>query len=132
MKDKVNILFVCKANPSGYNEGIKMEAWNLCRSLMEMGHEVTVLSVGGSDCENSIMKEGVVLTKVPYYPGVWKYPVLNLAENYFFELTAQKWVKKNKDEFDVVHVEGRREYLVSGKHRTGSLLAILRSLPVVR
>lgn len=131
MKRNVNILFVCRGLPSRYHEGIDSQTWNLSQSLIRMGHEVTILCIGGdTECENSFIKDGVVITRIPYFLGSYINPKALLGEEYFFYLSARKWIKKNMDEFDVVHLEGSTGYAVADENRSKSIKIAMQALPV--
>lgn len=131
MKRNVNILFVCRGLSSQYHEGIDSQTWNLSQSLIRMGHEVTILCIGGdTECENSYIQDSVVITRIPYFLGAYINPSVLLGEEYFFYLSARKWINKNKDEFDVVHLEGSKGYSVADENRSKSLVSALQTLPV--
>ena len=118
-----NILFVCKCFPWSCEEGIESQTWNTSLSLIEKGHDVTILCVGTEmGCENSHITEGVVITAIPYLLGSYIESISKLAANYFFNLAAKRWINVNDEKFDVVHVQGESEYLFADNETSESLL----------
>ena len=112
MKDEMNVLFACKCLPWSCMEGVKKQVWSMSKTMLEQGHQVTILCIGSEyDCENSYMKDGIVITEVPYFVGSYMDPIAMLAEEYFFNLAVKRWIRKNVEKFDVVHVLGEREVL---------------------
>ncbi len=112
MKDEMNVLFACKCLPWSCMEGVKKQVWGMSSAMLEQGHQVTILCIGSEyDCENSYMKDGIVITEVPYFVGSYMDPIAMLAEEYFFNLAVKRWIRKNVEKFDVVHVLGEREVL---------------------
>jgi len=112
MKEEMNVLFVCKCLPWSCMEGVKKQVWSKSCAMHAQGHQVTILCIGSEhDCENSYMKEGIVITEIPYFVGSYIDPIAMLAEEYFFNLAIKRWIRKNVEKFDVVHVLGQREDL---------------------
>ncbi|MEQ6119088.1 hypothetical protein [Reichenbachiella sp. MALMAid0571] len=109
---KSNILFVCKCIPWRCEEGIDPDTWDISRHLVEKGHDVTILCVGSeTGCENSHIKEGIVITEIPYLLGSYIESISKLAANYFFNAAVKKWVNENVETFDIVHTQGENGHL---------------------
>ncbi|MEQ6119086.1 hypothetical protein [Reichenbachiella sp. MALMAid0571] len=112
MKEEMNILFVCKCLPWSCVDGINGQVWNMSHTMIEQGHQVTILCIGSEhDCENSYMKDGIVITEIPYFVGSYMDPIAMLAEEYFFNLAVKRWIRKNVEKFDVVNILGQRRDL---------------------
>lgn len=112
--DSSNILIVSKCFPMSSETTIETQTWKISRSFIEKGHEVTILQIGTEvGCENSYMKEGVIITKIPYLFGSYLPSISKQASGYFFNWSIQRWISRNKEKFDIVHVQGESEYLIA-------------------
>jgi hypothetical protein len=77
--------------------------------LAKTGHDVTI--VCGSDLgfpENSYMKQGVVLTEIPYHHSRPIHALSKQSEEYFFKQAVKKWMSKNQEQFDMVKEESQK------------------------
>ncbi len=109
-----NMLLVCKCFPLSIEKGIETKTWNVSRSLIEKGHDVTILCIGtATGCENSYLTNGVVVTEIPFLLGSYIESISKFASDYFFSLTIKRWINQNAEKFDAVHVQGESEYLFS-------------------
>ena len=123
MPEGSNILFVCKFIAWRSEEGISSYTWDISRSLVEKGHDVTILCVGSEiGCENSHLSEDIVITKIPYLLGSYVESISKIAADYFLSNTVKRWINKNDEKFDVVHLQGESEYLFARNETTESIL----------
>lgn len=113
MKPTLNILMVCKTLPWKFKGGIQTHTWLLSKSLVALGHQVTILTAGSvKEGIKEFEKDGINLVELPYFPGRYIKPVALLAEELGFNLAARQWVKKNHQAFDIIHAQGRSGYLL--------------------
>lgn len=103
---------VCKSLPWRYKGGIQSHTWDLSRSLAELGHDVCILTAGSIRTGfKSYTKNSVTILELPYIPGRYLKPLARLAEEFFFNLSARIWMKKNEQAYDVIHLQGRSGFL---------------------
>ncbi len=111
----LNILLICKSLPWKFNGGIQTHVWELSRSLVSAGHQVTILTGGPyREAERGFDKAGISIIEIPYFPGRYLKPISMLAEELSFNLAAKKWVSAKHGDFDVIHAQGRSGYLLYG------------------
>ena len=105
-----NILIVSKCFPMCS----EAPTWKISRSFIEKGHEVTILLIGTEiGCENSYMKEGIIITRIPYLFGSYLPSISKQAADYFFNWSIKRWISRNKEKFDIVHVQDESEHLIA-------------------
>lgn len=110
---KLNILLICKSLPWRYKGGIQTHTWDLARTLVSKGHNVSILS--GGAYTKPIQKhlyEGVELIEIPFFPGRYIKPISLFAEEFSFNFQVKKWVSQNHNEFNIIHAQGRSGYLL--------------------
>jgi len=109
-----NILIVSKCFPMCSEVAIETQTWKISRSFIEKGHEVTILQISPEiGCENSYMKEGIIITRIPYLFGSYLPSISKQAADYFFNWSIKHLISRNKEKFDIVHVQGESEYLIA-------------------
>ena len=122
MKEEMNVLFVCKCLLRSCKERFKKQVWKISQEMIDQGYQVTILCIGNEhECENSYMKDGIVITEIPYFVGSYMDPIALLAEEYFFNLAVKRWVRTNIEKFDIVNILGQKEDL-SVDHQYSELL----------
>lgn len=95
-----------------YKGGIQTHVWELSKWMMRKGYEVSILSAG-SVKKGSITREvdGRTIHEIRYFPGRY-IPIFSLfTEEFFFNLAVLKWLKKNHENYDIIHLQGRSGYL---------------------
>lgn len=104
----MKILLVCKSLPQSYQGGIQTHVWKLSEFLINLGHDVSILTAGS--LKMGLVErvlEGRKLIEVPYIPAR-KLPLLHtVAEEYFFNLAARSWLLAHQTQFDLIHLQGR-------------------------
>lgn len=105
---------VCKSLPDTFSGGIQTHTWLLSGALQEAGHTVSILTAGSF--RQKLQREtvqGRMLIKLPFIPGR-RLPVLKLTlEELFFNLAVRRWLKRNAQNYDVIHLQGRSGGLTS-------------------
>ncbi|MEI6411037.1 MAG: glycosyltransferase family 4 protein [Bacteroidota bacterium] len=111
----MKILLVCKSLPPKVSGGIQTHTWKLSGHLVQLGHEVSILTAGSFfRLESSEMVEGRNVISIPSFPGR-KMPLFaDLLEEWSFNLAVQQWLWKHDGLFDIVHVQGRSGCLAPG------------------
>lgn len=116
-----HILLVCKTMPWQFKGGIQTHTWQLAKALLAKGHEVSILSGGPfRSTAKNVLKEGIRLITIPYFPGRYIKPISFLAEEFSFNWAVKNWVKSNHETFDIIHGQGRSGYLlflIKGVHK---------------
>lgn len=114
MKDKLNILLICKSLPWKFNGGIQTHVWELSKALVGKGHTITILTGGPyRQSEKSSEKSGINIIEIPYFPGRYLKPVSMLAEELSFNISVKRWVSQYHQPFDIIHSQGRSGYLLA-------------------
>lgn len=123
-RDKaLNILLISKTLPWQFKGGIQTHTWELAKSLVAIGHHVTILNGGPYRSKtNSKNIEGIQVVQTPYFPGRYIKPIALAAEEFSFNWAVLKWVRKNHQNFDIIHAQGRSGYLLSFYSRIRSRL----------
>ncbi|OEK04549.1 glycosyltransferase family 4 protein [Roseivirga misakiensis] len=112
-QSQLNILLICKTLPWQFKGGIQTHTWQLAKALTEKGHRVSILSGGAyRSKESRLVKEGIEITSLPYFPGRYIKPISYLAEEFSFNWTAKNWIHENHEGFDIIHSQGRSGYLL--------------------
>lgn len=113
-KKPLKILYVVKSLPDSFKGGIQTHIWELTRCMMELGHEVTILSAGSLRKGPERYKEdGREIIKIPYLPGR-KLPFFQMTlEELNFNVVARNWIRRNGHDFDIIHLQGRSGTLIS-------------------
>jgi hypothetical protein len=106
---KSNILFVCKTAPWKSENGISGHFWNLSQTLAKIDHNVTI--VCGTELgspENSYIRQGLVITEIPYLYGRQTHGLSEQAKEYFFKQAIKKWMDSNQEKFDLIKEEKQK------------------------
>ncbi|MEM1217826.1 MAG: glycosyltransferase family 4 protein, partial [Bacteroidota bacterium] len=113
-KQALKILYVVKSLPDSFKGGIQTHIWELTRCMMEMGHEVTILSAGSMrKGPERYKEEGREIIKIPYLPGR-RMPFLKMTlEELNFNVAARNWIRHNGEDYDIIHLQGRSGTLIS-------------------
>ncbi|MBK8654059.1 MAG: glycosyltransferase family 4 protein [Haliscomenobacter sp.] len=120
----MRVLMISKSLPHTYKGGIQTHVWELSQSLLQRGHEVSILTAGSlKKGARTWEDQGVRIYEIPYLPARLLPVLSNTLSELSFNLAAVRWVEKNAARFDVVHVHGRSGYLYPGPGK--------RKLPVV-
>ena len=110
----LNILLISKTLPWQFKGGIQTHTWELAKSLIAIGHQVSILNGGPYRSKvQSKEVEGIKVIQTPYFPGRYIKPIALIAEEFSFNWAVLKWVRKNHKEFDIIHAQGRSGYLLS-------------------
>lgn len=128
MEENSNILLVHKSLKFNSQQSYHRKIWLLSQNLVEMGHDVTILWEGDhSGCENSYIKEGVMLTELPFF-SLGK---LNLQLNeIMFNISALKWIKKNGHEFNIIQILGKTSSLHKYEYQNESINQTIKGLRI--
>jgi glycosyltransferase involved in cell wall biosynthesis len=108
MNASLKILMVCKNLPAQYKGGIQTHTHVLATSLVEMGHQVTVLA-GGSIFRKlyNADQQGYQIVELPYLPARY-IPLIGLfLEELFFNINAWIYTRVFNTKFDMLHMQGR-------------------------
>lgn len=123
-KKPLNILMICKSLPDTYPGGIQTHVWWLSEALIARGHHVTILS--GQAFYKPFVREvidGRIILRLPY-PPARRLPLIGrTADQIAFNLAVNRWLRRHRHCFDLVHFQGRSGGLVSAR--------TLRKLPGV-
>lgn len=117
MRNKLNILLVCKTMPWQFKGGIQTHTWELAKALKKADHNVSIV-VGGPfrSTEAKTVRNGVEVISLPYFPGRYFKPISFAAEEIAFNVVVRRWVRKHHSNYDIVHAQGRSGYLLFGIH----------------
>lgn len=109
--------------------GIQTHTWKLSLWLHKLGHEVHILTSGKFLGRVQVeTREDIQLIRIPYFPGR-KLPVLKkYAEEFFFNLSAQRWLRQNAPTYDVVHIQGRSGISYAGKRQNIGVICTFHGL----
>lgn len=119
----LNILLISKTLPWQFKGGIQTHTWELAKSLVAIGHKVSILNGGPFRSKtNTKAIEGISVIQTPYFPGRYIKPISLIAEEFSFNWAALFWVRKNHFQFDIIHAQGRSGYLLSFYSRIKSRL----------
>ncbi len=113
MEKAKHILLICKSMPWRFKGGIQTHTWELAQALVKQGQKVSVLT--GGRFRNPIhryQKSGVDFIEIPFFPGRYIKPIAFVAEEFCFNWQAKQWVKRNHDQFDIIHIQGRSGQLL--------------------
>jgi len=123
-RDKaLNILLISKTLPWQFKGGIQTHTWELAKSLVAIGHQVTILNGGPYRSKtNTKNMDGIQVVQTPYFPGRYIKPIALFAEEFSFNWAVLNWVRKNHKSFDIIHAQGRSGYLLSFYSRIRSRL----------
>lgn len=117
-KGKLKIAMLCKSLPWSFKGGIQTHTWTLSKELHALGHGVSIISAGSFLKGKTYIKEGIEIIEIPYFPGRYLLPFSILAEELFFNLSLKKWLSRNEQEFDIIHMQGRTGYLAKPEGNT--------------
>lgn len=110
----LKILLISKTLPWQFKGGIQTHTWELAKSLVEIGHSVTILNGGPFRSKTTtFLKDGIEVVQIPFFPGRYLKPVSLLAEEFSFNWSVLTWTIKNHQPFDIIHSQGRSGYLLS-------------------
>ncbi|NVJ47689.1 MAG: glycosyltransferase family 4 protein [Cytophagia bacterium] len=110
----LKILLISKTLPWQFKGGIQTHTWELAKSLVAIGHQVSILNGGPYRSKTNTNKiEGIQVIQTPYFPGRYLKPISLIAEEFSFNWAVLKWIKKNHRSFDIIHAQGRSGYLLS-------------------
>lgn len=134
LNNTMKILLVCKSLPHNFQGGIQTHVWKLSGRLIDLGHEVSILTAGSfKNGLRTLHMEGRQLIELPYLPGR-KLPLLaTVAEEFFFNLAARRWLSRHQHRFDVVHLQGRSGalFLKNRKNITTPVVNTLHGLVAI-
>jgi glycosyltransferase involved in cell wall biosynthesis len=104
----MHILFVCKSLPHTFQGGIQTHVWKLSEWMIRLGHKVSILTAGSmKNGTRKVEMAGRILIELPYLPGRRMRLLPIVAEEYAFNIAANKWLQKHQTEFDIIHLQGR-------------------------
>jgi glycosyltransferase involved in cell wall biosynthesis len=127
----MNLLIVCKALPDSFKGGIQTHVADLSRSLVEMGHKVTLLTAGTYRSKGKTeIPEGIEVIRLPYLPGKCFPVIRNTIEEFSFNLTVRFWLNKHAQKYDLIHLQGRSGLLFGKRGHTPHILTLHRMLEV--
>lgn len=120
----MKVLLVCKSLPPHLSGGIQTHTWKLSEWLMHLGHSVTLLTAGSMRKGLVVSeKEGRMVIELPYLPGR-RMPIAGKwAEEWAFNHAARQWLRRNAQQYDIVHLQGRSGFMAAGR---------IRNVPVVQ
>lgn len=119
----LKILLISKTLPWQFKGGIQTHTWELAKSLVAIGHQVSILNGGPYRSKTSTNDmEGIQVIQTPYFPGRYLKPIALIAEEFGFNWAVLKWVRRHHENFDIIHAQGRSGYLLSFYSRIRSRL----------
>lgn len=105
---------ICKALPFAYKGGIQTHVWELSKALIGLGHEVTILTAGNRHKGNSLNGENCPkVLFLPFVPGRMAPGLEHFIQDVTFNIQVNRWVRKNHEDFDIIHLQGRSGFLLS-------------------
>ena len=112
----MKILYVCKSLPHSFQGGIQTHVWKLSEYMLQLGHEVTILTAGSwLKGEKRCEMNGRHIIQIPYLP-MRRQPILPFfLEEFSFNAAVNRWISKNvhsngahqEGHFDLIHLQGR-------------------------
>jgi glycosyltransferase involved in cell wall biosynthesis len=119
MNNKMKILLVCKSLPWSFKGGVQTHTWELSQSLSTFGHEVNILTAGSiRRGYKTYTKNDIQIHEIPYLPGRYIKTISSIAEEFSFNLSARSWIKKNENDYDIIHLQGTSGYLYASNKKT--------------
>lgn len=120
----MKVLLICKSLPPHVSGGIQTHTWKLSEWLMHLGHSVTILTAGSlRKGLVTTRKEGRTVIELPYLPGRRMPLAGKWAEEWAFNRAVRQWLRRNAQQYDIVHLQGRSGFMAAGH---------IRQVPVVQ
>jgi glycosyltransferase involved in cell wall biosynthesis len=116
----MKILLICKSLPIRSQGGIQTHVWKLSEHLIQLGHEVSILTAGSwKKGETRYDLAGRNIIEIPYLP-LFRQPIMPVfLEEWSFNISAKWWLKRHETPFDIIHLQGRSGFLYpTSKHKT--------------
>jgi glycosyltransferase involved in cell wall biosynthesis len=112
----LRILYVLKTLPDNPVGLAFSHTWNLAEQMLLLGHQVSILCAGNwMEGTQKINQNGLEIIKLPYISGNNLPFVPSITEAFSYNLTVSNWLQKNKESFDIIHLQDKSGYFFAGK-----------------